>query len=375
MYTPGAKSYVYQSSQDWGIHDFKYGIYAHSGDWAYAGTPWQGNFLNAPLIGFETSKHNGSLGKEFSMMKVNTNKVDVMAFKKAEESDYYIVRVNELYGKDANGVSVSFPGKIVDAYEVNGQEKKIGTANFNHCQLNFDMTKFMIRSFAVKFENAAVSLAKPVQQSLTIPFTDDVISSDNNRPDGNMTNGLSYPAELIPAVVTSEDINFNMGSTADGQKNVVTAKGQKINLPAGDFNKIYILAAATEDTKGDLKIGNQIIKLSVQGWSGWIGQHYNRTLTEKNTKVTEISNAYSKQDIIAWYASHRHSPNANDAYQYSYLYKYEINLPKGTKNIVLPKNENIKIFAITVANKTNEDVTPLQPLYDDFKNNKPVQLR
>ena len=237
------------------------------------------------------------------------------------------------------------------------------------------MTKFMIRSFAVKFENAAVSLAKPVQQSLTIPFTDDVISSDNNRPDGNMTNGLSYPAELIPAVVTSEDINFNMGSTADGQKNVVTAKGQKINLPAGDFNKIYILAAATEDTKGDLKIGNQIIKLSVQGWSGWIGQHYNRTLTEKNTKVTEISNAYSKQDIIAWYASHRHSPKANDAYQYSYLYKYEINLPKGTKNIVLPKNENIKIFAITVANKTNEDVTPLQPLYDDFKNNKPVQLR
>ena len=375
MYTPGAKSYVYQSSQDWGIHDFKYGIYAHSGDWVYAGTPWQGSFLNTPLIGFETSKHDGALGKEFSMLKINTNKVDVMAFKKAEESNYYIVRVNELYGKDANHVSVSFPGKIVDAYEVNGQEKKIGTANFTNGQLNFDMTKFMIRSFAVKFENTAVALAKPVQQSLEIPYTDDVISSDNNRADGNMTKGLSYPAELIPAVVTSEDINFKMGSIADGQKNAVTTKGQKINLPAGDFNKIYILAAATEDTQGDLKIGNQTIKLSVQDWTGWVGQHYSRTLAEKNTKVTEIINAYTKRDNIAWYASHRHSPNANDAYQYSYLYKYEINLPKGTKSIVLPKNENIKIFAITIANKTNDDVTPLQPLYDDFKNNKPVKLR
>ena len=375
MYTPGANSYVYQSSQDWGIHDFKYGIYAHSGDWVYAGTPWQGSFLNAPLIGFETSKHDGALGKEFSTVKINTNKVDVMAFKKAEESDYYIVRVNELYGKDANGVSVSFPGKIVDAYEVNGQEKKIGTANFTNGQLNFDMTKFMIRSFAVKFENAAVTLAKPVQQSLEIPYTDDVISSDNNRADGNMTKGLSYPAELIPAVVTSEDINFKMGSSADGQNNALTAKGQKVNLPAGDFNKIYILASATEDTQGDLKIGNQTIKLSVQDWTGWVGQHYGRTLAEKNTKVTEIINAYTKRDNIAWYASHRHSPNANDAYQYSYLYKYEINLPKGTKSIVLPKNENIKIFAITIANKTNDDVTPLQPLYDDFKNNKPVKLR
>jgi len=375
MYTPGANSYVYQNSQDWGIHDFKYGIYAHSGDWVYAGTPWQGSFLNAPLLGFETSKHDGALGKDFSFLKINTNKVDVMAFKKAEESDYYIVRVNELYGKDANHVSVSFPGKIVDAYEVNGQEKKIGTANFTNGQLNFDMTKFMIRSFAVKFENSAVTLAKPVQQSVVIPFTDDAISSDNNRADGNMTKGLSYPAELIPAVVTSEDINFKMGSSADGQKNVITAKGQKINLPAGDFNKVYILAAASQDTQGDLKIGNQTIKLSVQDWTGWIGQHYNRTLAEKNTKVTAISNAYSKRDNIAWYASHRHSPTANDAYQYSYLYKYEINLPKGAKSIVLPKNENIKIFALTVADKTNEDVTSLQPLYDDFKNNKPLQLR
>ena len=375
MYTPGAKSYVYQSSQDWGIHDFKYGIYAHCGDWVYAGTPWQGNFLNAPLIGFETSKHDGAIGKEFSMLKINTSKVDVMAFKKAEESDYYIVRVNELYGKDANGVTVSFPCKIVDAYEVNGQEKKIGAANFNNGELNFDMTRFMIRSFAVKFEKPAVATTKAVQQSLEIPFNEDAISSDNNRTDGNMTNGLSYPAELIPAVVTSEDINFKMGSSADGQKNVVSAKGQKITLPSGNFNKLYILAAASQDTQSDMKVGNQNVKLRVQDWTGWIGQHYNRTLAEKNTKVIAISNAFSKRDNIAWYASHRHSPNANDAYQYSYLYKYEINLPKGAKSIVLPKNENIKIFAITVADKTNEDITPLQPLYDDFKNNKPIQLR
>jgi len=375
MYTPGANSYVYQNSQDWGIHDFKYGIYAHSGDWVYAGTPWQGSFLNAPLLGFETSKHDGALGKDFSFLKINTNKVDVMAFKKAEESDYYIVRVNELYGKDANHVSVSFPGKIVDAYEVNGQEKKIGTANFTNGQLNFDMTKFMIRSFAVKFENSAVTLAKPVQQSVVIPFTDDAISSDNNRADGNMTKGLSYPAELIPAVVTSEDINFKMGNSADGQKNVITAKGQKISLPAGDFNKIYILAAATEDTQGDLKIGNQTIKLSVQDWTGWVGQHYGRKLYFNDQKVSEITNAYSKRDVIAWYANHRHSPKANDAYQYSYLYKYEINLPKGAKSVTLPNNNKIKVFAITVANNVNEDVTPLQPLYDDFKNNKPVVLR
>ena len=99
-----------------------------------------------------------------------------MAFKKAEESGYYIVRFNELYGKDAKGITVNFPGKIVDAYEVNGQEQKIGTANFSNGSLNFDMTKFLIRSFAVKLEQPAVALAKPVQKSVEIPFNEDAIS-------------------------------------------------------------------------------------------------------------------------------------------------------------------------------------------------------
>ena len=52
MYTPKANSYVYQGTQDWGIHHVKYGIYPHSGDWVYANTPWKGYFLNNPPAGF-----------------------------------------------------------------------------------------------------------------------------------------------------------------------------------------------------------------------------------------------------------------------------------------------------------------------------------
>lgn len=375
MYTPKASSFVYQGTQDWGIHDFTYAIYPHVGDWAYAGTPWQGYFVNAPLLGFEATKHDGVLGKEFSLVKVNTDKVDVKAFKKAEESDYYIVRVNELYGRSAHHVTLTFPGRIVDAYEVNGQEQKIGGADFTNGTLNFDMTRFLIRSFAVKFEKPAKTYQLPGQKSVSLPFNEDAISFDSNRADGNMSNGLTLPAELVPAEITSEDIHFNMGSTADGAKNVVAAKGQKITLPAGNYNKLYILAAATKDTQGVLKVGSEKVNLSVQDWTGFIGQHYGRVLTDNDTKVTKITDAFVKRDDIAWYASHCHSPKGNEAYQYSYLYKYEINITKGAKSITLPENGDIKIFAITVADKTAPDITPLQLLYDDFKDNKPVQLR
>jgi alpha-mannosidase len=375
MYTPKANSYIYQGTQDWGIHYVRYGIYAHSGDWAYAKTPWRAYFLNNPLIAFETSKHEGALGREISLVKSNTHKVDVMALKKAEESNYYIVRVNELYGKEAKGVSLSFPGKIVDAYEVNGQEKKIGNADFTNGALNFDMTGFLIRSFAVRFENPVSPYSKPTQSALDLPYNEDGISFDTKRSDGNIINGMSIPGELISKEVVSEDIRFKIGNSSDGQKNILASNGQKINLPEGDFNKIYILAAATEDTQGDIKTGNQTSRINFQNWTGFVGQHYRRILYFNNLKVASITKAFTKRDNIAWYASHSHTPEMNNTYQYSYLYKYEVNVPKGAKSVTLPKNTKIKIFAITVANNKNEDVIPLQPLYDDFSNDKSIQLR
>jgi alpha-mannosidase len=376
MYTPEAHQYVYQNSQDWGIHQFIYAIYPHAGGWVYARSPWQGSFVNSPLVGFETeAKHDGPLGKEFSLVRLNRANVDIMAFKKAEESDYYIVRFNELYGKNAAPVAARFPAKIVDAYEVNGQEQKIGEAGFADGSLHFDMTRFMIRSFAIKLEKPTQPPSIPAQNQLDIPFNEDAISSDANRSDGDMANGLTYPAELIPAEIISEDIRFRIGSTADGAKNALAAKGQSIDLPAGHYTKLYLLAAATHDTTGELSVGNKKFQLGFQEWTAYIGQHYGRKLTDHDSKVTEITPAFVKGGDIAWFASHCHSTKGNEAYQYSYLYKYEVSIPKGAKSITLPKNEGIKIFALTVADKVYEDVTPLQPLYDNFKTDPPVQLR
>ena len=375
MYTPKANSYLYQGTQDWGIHDVKYGIYPHVGDWKYAKTPWMGNNLNNPPLAFETSKHNGMLGKDVSFIQINTSQVDVMAFKKAEESDFYIIRFNELYGKEAKNITVSFPGRITEAYEVNGQEKRTGNVDIINGKLNFSMGKFAIRSFAVKFENPSSKLTKPVQKPLTLTFNEDGFSFDTNRKDGNIINNLSIPAELIPAEVVSEDIIFKIGNTSDNRNNMLSARGQKINIPEGNFNKLYILAAATEDTQGDIKAGNRSYRIGFQQWTGYVGQHYRRVLYFNNIKVASINKAFVKRDNIAWFASHCHSPEGNEAYQYSYLYKYEINLPEGVKSVVLPNNPKIKIFAITAANNPKDDIAPLQPLYDDFSDNKPVKLR
>ncbi|NDP19971.1 MAG: alpha-mannosidase [Paludibacter sp.] len=381
MYTPGiSKGWEhmnYEDTQDWGIHNFNYAIYGHKGNWIRGLSQWQAKFSNQPLIAFETTKHEGKSGKEISLIKTNSPQVGVMAFKKMEEGEYYLVRLNELSGKDGKNMSLIFPEKIIDAYEVNGQEQKIGNADFKNGKLNFDLSHFTIRSFAVKLQPTNNADVKMVQIPVSLPYNFDMLSFDTNRADCDGKH--SYPAELIPSEIVSEDVHFKMGNTADREKNAAKANGQIISLPAGEYSKLYILAAAIGDTKGDFSIDEQAVPLNIQAWSGFIGQHYNRIFecNDHNNPVKSIQSPYLKKDNIAWFASHSHYryPTENKAYEYCYLYKYEIKLPKGAKVLTLPKNDKIIVFGVTLVGNEAQDIHVVAPLFDDFSDSKTIQLR
>jgi len=378
LYTPQApNSFKYQSTQDWGIHDFKYAVYGHKGDWSKAQSHWQAKFFNQPLLAFETPKHEGALGQSLSMLSINNPQAGVMAFKKMEQGEYYLVRINELSGKDLKNVKLTFPAKILDAYEVNGQEKRIGTADVTNGVLDFNLSHYTIRSFAVKLQPAHFLGLAMSQALVHLPYNADVISFDDDRDDGNFSNNQSLPAELLPNVIVSEDVRFSITHKADGEMNAISCDGQTVDLPQGSYTKLYLLAAATEDTQGDFIIDGQSSSLNIQQWSGFVGQFYNRLLSRDENSVEVMQNPYSKQSNIAWYASHRHNayPLRNEAYQYCYLYKYEIAIPAGAKTLTLPKNDRIKLLAVTVTTSSVGNLKPLQPLYDDFKGNPEFKLR
>src|SRR5207249_2100337 len=92
--TPGtAGGYHDQGTQDIGHHEFVYGISGHAGGWRDGQSDWQGQRLNAPLIAFETSKHAGALGQEFSLLKVSNPRIRVFGLTQDEQSDEIIVRM------------------------------------------------------------------------------------------------------------------------------------------------------------------------------------------------------------------------------------------------------------------------------------------
>src|SRR2546425_1115210 len=165
LYTPGlgegnGKDYSDQITQDWGHHEFVYGLAGHAGDWRQEQTDWQAYRLNQPLIAFESPKHQGALGKSFSLLNLDNSRVRVLALKKAEESDEVIVRLVEIDGKAAQSVRVTFAAPVAAAREVNGQEMPLGAATVAKGELVTSSGPYQLRTFAVKLVPAPAKVAE-----------------------------------------------------------------------------------------------------------------------------------------------------------------------------------------------------------------------
>jgi alpha-mannosidase len=371
--TPGTRGgYADQGTQDIGHHEFVYGIVGHFADWRQSQTDWQGQRLNDPLIAFETPRHPGALGREFSLLKVSSPRIRVLALKKAEQGDEVIVRLVELDGKPQADVRVSFAAPITAAREANGQEQPAGTATVMDGVLVTSFSAYQPRTFAIKLADSPTKVPAVHSVPVTLRYDLATASSDGSKSEGGFDGkGNALPAEMLPAQITFNDVQFQLARAKTGSLNAVVAKGQTIDLPAGQYNRVYVLSASADgDQRARFEIGNMKVELGIQDWSGFIGQWDDRQWSSRDTshdkygEMTGIKPGYIKRADLAWYCSHHHNAaGENVAYGYSYLFAYPIDLPAGARTIKLPDNDQIRVLAISLAEE-NGEVKPLQPLYD-----------
>jgi alpha-mannosidase len=385
--TPGTRGgYPDQGTQDLGHHDFVYGLAGHTGGWRQAETDWQAYRLNQPLIAFESPKHAGTLGKEFSLLKVSNSRVRVLAVKKAEASDEVVVRLVEIDGKPAQNVRLKFAAPVATAREINGAEEPVGRATVTSGELVASFTAFQPRTFALKLGAAPAKVAAVQSKPVKLPYDRAVASNDATKSVGGFeADGRAVPAEMLPAELNFSGVKFNLAAAKTGTPNAVVAKGQTIPLPAGKFNRVYVLAASADgDQKAVFKVGGQSVNLTVQNWGGFIGQwdariweavevpaqqggrggQPARTRTDPYGKMAGLRPGFIKTASVAWFASHRHTAEgANEPYAYSYLFAYPIDVPANAKTLTLPDNDKIRILAVSVAAETAV-ISPAQPLYD-----------
>jgi alpha-mannosidase len=388
LYTPGlsanGRAYSDQASQDWGHHEFVYGLASHAGDWRSEGTDWQAQRLSQPLIAFASPKHAGSLGRSFSLLHVSNPRVRVLALKKAESSDEVIVRIVELDGKRQNDVRIGFAANVIAAREVNGQEMPIGKARVVDGGVVASLTPYQLRTFAVRLASSGTKVRLPRSMSVALPFDRNVSSRDGSKSaPGFDAAGRAIPAEMLPRDIEYAGIHFHLG--AENAANAVVAHGQSVALPTGDHKRLYLLAASSAgDQTASFVVDGKPIPLTIQDWTGYVGQWDNRLWMTKQetlpprpdappnapirtrmaTGFNGLTPGFIKRAPIAWFASHRHTADgANEPYAYSYLFAYAIDLPPGARTLTLPDNDKIRLLAATVSDE-DSSLVEAQPLYD-----------
>jgi alpha-mannosidase len=235
-------------------------------------------------------------------------------------------------------------------------------------------TAYQPRTFAVKIAGTPTKI--PATHSAPVTLKYDLASATNDgsrSADGFDGKGNSLPAEMLPAQINFNALQFRLAPAQTGKPNAVMAKGQTIGLPSGQYNRVYVIAASVDgDQEATFKASGKDFKLKIQDWGGFIGQWDDRQWSSKDTSQDNYGDmlglrpGFIKRADVAWYCSHHHNAvGGNVPYSYSYLFAYAIDLPPGARTIQLPNNDRVRVLAMSVANG-NPTLRPAQPLYDEL---------
>lgn len=354
IHTPGVVGfYSYQNYQDFGHHNFTYSIIGHAGKLDKTETVEQAEQLNQQVKAFQTSKHQGTLGKSFSLVKSNNRNVLIKALKKAESSDEYVVRVYETGGEKEQLAALTFEGEILDACEADGTEKKIEKASFGGKDLQISIKPYSIKTYKVKLKPSKLKQTILKSEHLSLNYDRKCASWNEFRKDGNFESGYSFAAELLPDSLTVSQIPFQLGKK--DAANGMTCRGDTLQLPvARNYNRIYFLAASTDaDYMAIFTCGKKQQQVYIPCYTGFVGQwgHLNHT------------EGYLKPAEIAYIGTHRHVFNEDRPYEFTYMFKVGVDIPKGAASVVLPKNDKIVLFSATAVQEDMPQVHIVSQLF------------
>lgn len=373
--TPGPRpGYEDQASQDWGRHEFVFGLAAHDGDWRRGGTDWQAYRLDQPLLAFQARPHAGRLGGSVSFLRLGAGRVRLLALKKAEAGGGIVVRLVESGGRGAAAVRLAFAAPVVSAREVDGQERPLGKALVRNGELVADFAPWQLRAFLITLGPPPAARRPPGSVSVKLEFDTPVLGRDGERSAAGFdARGRRYPAELFPQRLAYRGARFELAAAADPRGQAVSCRGQEIPLPPGRFARLLLLAAADGEQRAAFVLDGKPVELTVQDWGGFVGQWQRRLWREGAgggpAQCVGIEPGFRKAAAVAWFAGHRHlADGTNEPYAYAYLFAHELRLPARARILRLPDNPKVRVFAVTAA----EDDAALHPLWADAAASPPA---
>ena len=377
-----------QRWQDWGRHEFTYGITGHKGDWKAGKLHKEAMRFEQRPAAFVVPKYNGKM-KAIALLDINTDQINIQAVKMAEDGSGVIVRLQELYGEIASNIVLSSIKSIQGAEKMDGAERPLNSKiPVVKGKLSLNFTPFEIKTLLLKI---AAETPNPVlTKAVDLKYDTDIFSYNESTEDGYLEDGLgvtlprsegyrgsfdgkggTYPAEMIGDKIQLGNIEFAIGPRTLKTYNAVQCIGQTIDLPRGT-RVLHLLAASDVDQEVVFKAGTKELPLTIGGWSGYLGSWDNREFKGEVAELSyslrnplkTIQPAFYRNHRVAWSATHHHIPTGDKMYGYSYLFAYRLDIPEGVTTITLPNSRFVRIAAMSVGDEGQ--ATPLQSPFEDL---------
>jgi alpha-mannosidase len=346
------RKFRHQATQDHGVHRTTWALTGHAGTWSKGDTPWQAARLNQPLLAFATDPGPGPLGHSLSLLAVSDPAVAIRAFKRAEDGDDWILRLQELHGRDSE-FRVECAAPVISVTEVDGMEEALDRQRLAG-SLHLGLGRFQPRSLRLGIEPPIHRLEPIRSRPLTLPDLK-AAASLQGRPVAFDKDGRSFPAELMPSRLELGGVELTLAAGAAA----CPCFGQRVTLPRGTWDRLWLIACAVG---GDRPTGFEIdegrFDLTVGDWREPLGYWRRRHLGR-------LRPGRIKRHQVAFYASHGHGPRGEDEpYEFRYLFRYSLPLAAGSRELRLPDEPRVRLFAMAVASGGPGAVTPASPIYD-----------
>ena len=148
----------------------------------------------------------------------------------------------------------------------------------------------------------------------------------------------SYPREALPNRATALGVEFALGRAARGSKDYLACHGQRIAVPAGDYDEIIVAGASTEGDEGGV--------LTVEGPSG--------EKLARRLWLTDWCGRPVRRDAVLVACDRRRDAGAqDDLYAKPRIWASPVALGARTKvsALVLPDRPRMKILAIALVRR------------------------
>lgn len=358
-----------QDLQDIGRNVFSFAIYSHKNGFEDSTQKYSEIYANPYMCITTDYRNKRSLDDSVSFCSISNDNVLVRAIKLSEDdSDSFIIRVNEAVGAEQKNVSLKMLGEIGEASLCTALEEPIKKLNVTNGRLRFNMKPFEVKTFKIKYACKAKTIPSERYETIDLPFNARGITSDDDMRHVILQgSGFSLPREQLSPSYYMGGIRYRFHSAEENSRyDVLVCRGQKIKLP--QCTRVYFIAGST--------CGEQDINISYDN-------------KKVGFKIQPIDKPVSTWDMAAY----NQVADVNDGmaygYEFSHVHHPEGNIPKKVQfylyslailsdkrvTIQLPENNHVVILSMTaikersrggLATKIYDTVSQKYDFYDDI---------